>query len=54
MFQVLEKGNMVEFDTPHNLLSDKSTRLSSLIMQTGQTEQRKLLSIVKTMTDNHS
>ena len=47
LFQVLDSGELLEFDQPHALLQRPEGMLSKLVEQTGKTEAAQLIEIAK-------
>ncbi len=48
LFQVLGNGALLEFDSPHTLLSDTESEFTSLVAQTGVAEAEHLRLLANT------
>ena len=46
-FQVLQNGQIVEFDTPFKLLQNKQGHLYQMTLQTGPTEHQRLIQMAE-------
>ena len=47
IFQVLENGDIVEFDTPYCLLQREGSLLTKMVQETGKIESAKLIKMAE-------